>query len=328
MERQIDFSHGRLMLCGACTHRWVVDLAWVDRWERGEETCPRCGVSCEHEDSPRVTVDPDDPALDDRVTRLHWYHTSTQPDWPSGNYDPAACLSAQSRKMMGGDHRVREWAARQQAKALHVGTYEAAVHNMLRRIRDQACRGSQFYLYRVHLRPSVRVREGWLIDPSDFVGDVMLADVCPPGVDVARYLNYHEDPGGLSLALGRNAIDSVQQVAVPLPDSWDEDWVRDAVLALENSSDTVVPVTGRLGQFMRPSSERVDLGRELGAALASRLPVNLQDQFVSAAALLEGEHSVSWARRTSAIASLVVHPWRVLAALDQAGRRRLSPQPL
>ncbi|MEU7320955.1 hypothetical protein ABZ682_10385 [Streptomyces griseoviridis] len=52
-------------------------------------------------------------------------------------------------------------------------------------------------------------------------GDVVLDQICPPGVDIARYLNYHEDPGGLSLALGREAAAGVQQVPVPLPDAWD-----------------------------------------------------------------------------------------------------------
>lgn len=133
-----------------------------------EETCPGCGMTCEHEDSPRVTVDPDDPALDDdRVARFFWYHTSTLPDWPTRNFDPAAVLTSETRMMMGGGERVAEWAARQEAKALHVGTYEAAVHNMLRRIRDQADQRSQFYLYRVRLKPSAVVREGWLVDPSN-----------------------------------------------------------------------------------------------------------------------------------------------------------------
>ncbi|MDT0615538.1 hypothetical protein [Streptomyces lancefieldiae] len=197
MERWIDFSRDRRMLCGACGHQWRVDLDWIDRWERGGEKCPGCGLTCEHEDAPRVTVDPDEPALDDDwVVTVSWYHTSTQPDWPRRDFDPAAVLTAETRMRMGGDERVAAWAARQRAKALHIGTYEAAVHNMLRRIRDQADRGNQFYLYRVHLRPSVVVREGWLVDPSDFVGDVVLDEVCPPGVGVARYLNYHETPAG------------------------------------------------------------------------------------------------------------------------------------
>ncbi|WP_328549580.1 MULTISPECIES: hypothetical protein [unclassified Streptomyces] len=204
MERLIDFSRDRRMLCGGCGRRFVVDLDWIDRWEQGGERCPGCGLTCEHEDAPRVTVDPDDPALDDDRVAVFW-HTSTQPDWPTRDFDSAAVLTPETRMMMGGDEHAAAWAARQRAKALHIGTYEAAVHNMFRRIRDQADRGNQFYLYRVHLNPSVVVREGWRIDPSDFVGDVVLDEVCPPGVDVARYLNYHEDPGGLSLVLGEGS---------------------------------------------------------------------------------------------------------------------------
>lgn len=312
------------MLCGRCGHRWRVDLDWIDRWEQARETCPGCGVTCEHEDSPRVTLDSCDPALDDdRVAQFSWYHTSTQADWPTRDFDPAAVLTPETRRLMGGEQRVSAWAARQQAKALHVGTYEAAVHNMLRRIRDQADQRRQFYLYRVRLKPSVVVREGWLVDPSNFVGDVVLDEVCPPGADVARYLNYYEDPGGLSLALGRDAIASVQRIAVPLPDAWDRDWVRDAVAAFVGASDTDTPVTGKLVRFTRPPSSRTVLGRELGAFLAGRLPVNLQDQFASAAALAEGEDPEQWARRTSGLFHLIDDPTRVLAALDRQDPREV-----
>lgn len=324
MERRIDFSRDRSMLCGACGHRWRVDLDWMDRWEQAKEACPGCGLTCEHENSPRVTIAPDDLALDnDKVAHLFWYHTSTQPDWPTKDFDPAAGLTPETRLRMGGEQRVAAWAARQRAKALHVGTYEAAVHNMLRRIRDQADQRSQFYLYRVHLEPSVMVREGWLIDPSNFVGDVVLDEVCPPGVDVARYLNYHEDPGGLSLALGKDAIASVQQVAVPLVDVCDESWMRDAAAALTNAAETVVPATGRLARFMRPSSPRAVLGRELGAALADRLPVNLRGPFASAAAFVERDDADQWARRTSGLFGLIEGPERALAALDEAVHREV-----
>ncbi|MFF8021862.1 hypothetical protein ACFZDJ_12175 [Streptomyces sp. NPDC007896] len=318
VERRIDFWRERQMLCGRCDHRWCVDLDWFDRWEQAKETCPGCGMTCEHEDSPRVTVDSGDRALDDdRVAQFSWYHTSTQPDWPTRHFDPAAVLTPETRRRMGGEQRVSAWDARQRAKALHVGTYEAVFHNMLRRIRDQADRRSQFYLYRVRLKPYVVVREGWLVDPGNFVGDVVLDEVCPPGVDVARYLNYHEDPGGLSLALGRDAIAGVQRIAVPLPDTWDGGWVRDAVAALEGVSGTAVPATGKLARCMRPSSSRAVLGRELGASLAGRLPVNLQAPFASAAAFAEGEDPEQWARRTSGLFDLIDDPTRVLAALDQ-----------
>lgn len=103
-----------------------------------------------------MTVDPGDSTLDDdQVAQLSWYHTSTHPDWPTRDFDPAALLTAETRMRMGGELRVADWAARQRARALHLGTYEAAVQNMLRRMDDQDDHGSQFYLYRVQLKPSV-----------------------------------------------------------------------------------------------------------------------------------------------------------------------------
>ncbi|MEU8600070.1 hypothetical protein [Streptomyces parvulus] len=324
MERRIDFWRERQMFCGRCDHGWRVDLDWIDRWEQATETCPGCGMTCEHEDSPRVTLDSCDPALDgDRVAQFFWYHASTQAHWPTRDFDPSAVLTPEMRRRMGGEQRVSAWVASQRAKALHVGTYEAAVHNMLRRIRDQADQRSQFNLYQVRLKPSVVVREGWLVDPANFVGDVVLDEVCPPGVDVARYLNYHEDPGGLSLALGRNAIASVQRIAVPLPDTRDGGWVRDAVAALEGVSDTAAPATGKLALRMRPPSARAVLGRQLGASLADRLPVNLRNQFRSAAVFAEGEDPERWARRTSGLFDLIDDPTSVLAALDQQDPREV-----
>lgn len=324
VERPIDFWRDRCMLCGACGHEFVVDLEWIDRWEQSGEKCPGCGLTCEHQGAPRVTVNPDDPALDvDLVAQVSWYHTSTQPDWPSKDFDPAAGLTSETRLGMGGDERVAAWVARQRAKALHVGTYEAAVHNMLRRMARQADSGSQFYLYRVRLRPDVVVREGWVVDPSNCVGDVALDGVCPPGIDVARYLNYHEDPGGLSLALGRDAIASVQQVALPLPDHGLAGWRNRAVAALECASVDRVPTKDILGRCRPGSSRRAMVGHELGAALAARLPVNLRGQFEAAVSFVEGDAPAQWASRGPARCSSP----STYSARRQTSRKRSSNSP-
>lgn len=326
MERQIDFFRERHMLCGACDHGWVVDLDWVDRWEQAEEACPVCGVTCEHEDSPRVTADPDDPALkDDQIVQFSWYHTSTHSDWPSRDFDPAVVLTAETRIRMGGDERVAAWAARQRAKAFHDGMYEAAVHNMLRRIYDQTDRGAAFHLYRVLLKPSVVVQDGWVIDPSNFVGDVVLEGVFPPGVDVACYLNYHEYPIGLSLALGREAIESVQQIAVPLPGTWDDDWVRDAVAVLDDASESepAPPATISFARFVPPTPPRVLAARELASAVADRLPSILRRQFMSAAAFADGTNPLQWASSTSSLLALIEDPYRVLVELDGQAKRKV-----
>ncbi|MFC0674526.1 hypothetical protein [Brachybacterium hainanense] len=325
MERPIDFSRDRSMLCAACHHRFRVDLDWIDRWEQGGEKCSGCGLTCEHEDAPRVTVDLDDPALDDgQVARFAWYHTSTHADWPTEDFDPAAVLTPVTRRRMGGDEHVAAWAARQRAKALHVGTYEAAIHNMLRRIANQADSRSEFHLYRVRLRPDVVVRESWVVDPSDWLGDVVLADVCPPGVDVTRYLNRREDPGGISLALGRDAIASVQQVSLPLPLDGPDHWASRAVAALESASAAPVPTEDILGRSRPGPSRRSAVASELAADLAARLPVNLRLQVESAAAFRDGDDPEKWARRASGLLGLIEAPERVLAALDAAELRLVS----
>lgn len=312
------------MLCGQCGRQWVVDLDWIDRWEQGQESCPGCGLTCEVETAPRVTVDPDDPALDDEnVAQLIWYHTSTQPDWPTQDFDPAAELTEETRQRMGGDHHVARWTERQRAKALHVGTYEAAIHNMLRRIDDQADHGRQFYLYRVSLAPTITVREGWLIDPSNFVGDVVLDEVCPPGVDVARYLNYHEDPGALSLALGRAAIASTQRIAIPRSGD-DPGWVATAVDELERATVTSPPSAGGrpIGRRSAPSPKSVR-ARELAASLAKRVPVNLRWQFEAAAAFEDDQEPEDWAWYVMSLVSLLLAPERVLAELGREAIRCL-----
>ena len=74
---------------------------------------------------------------------------------------------------------------------------------------------------------------------------------------------------------------------------------------------------------MRPSSARADLASKLVAALADCLPVNLRDQFASAAAFEEGEDPARWACWTGGLLDLVDAPERALEALDDAGLRQV-----
>lgn len=306
------------MLCGQCEHLWVVSLDWIDRWEQAQEECPSCGVTCEQETAPRVTVDENDPALNHRmVSRLAWYHTSTHPDWPAEDFDPTVVLTPHTRRMMGGDARVARWAERQRSKALHIGTYEAAIHNMFRRMHNQADHSSQFYLYRVYLRPTIAVRKDWLIDPSNFVGDVVLNEVCPPGNDVARYLNYHEDPGGISLALGRESIIGTQQLAIPHASNNHRDWVSDAVTELQNAVDTPEP-SSKLSRFrsFRASTPQETKAREIAADFSQRLPINLRSQFQAATAFRNDSYE-DWARHFRALADLIQDPDAVISELNK-----------
>lgn len=143
VDRLPDFHRWRMTRCAACGHKQAFDADWFERWSRGEETCPGCGVDCTAEDATRVEADPADPALDDSlVLSLSWWHTSTHADWPPEDFDPTARLDGTTLQRMGGDEATERRASRQREKALHVGTYEAAVQNMPAQNRSSRRRGS------------------------------------------------------------------------------------------------------------------------------------------------------------------------------------------
>lgn len=221
IERAIDFDRLLYMRCGYCRHEWSVDANWLDRFDQGKESCPECGTDCQTEDRPDFWAPGGDPACDDSLVRnLYWYHTSAQPNWPNRTLDPAARLTEDSKlrmKEIGTDGRsLDRWTTRQKAKALHVGTYEAAIENMLRRIRNQDGSSEQFYLYRVRLGADATVEPGLRREPTDFVGDTHFAELGVQDFNTLRYVNTHEAPSSVSLAIMIDAIDSVQGISVPL----------------------------------------------------------------------------------------------------------------
>ncbi|MEU2142075.1 hypothetical protein [Nocardia rhamnosiphila] len=100
---------------------------------------------------------------------LYWYHSSTHAVWPDRDFDPAAQLTDETKRRMEsqtGPGAVERWAARQKSKALHVGTYEAAIESMLRRMDNQSDAASQFYLHRVQLRSDCAIEPGIHIESS------------------------------------------------------------------------------------------------------------------------------------------------------------------
>ncbi|MGW0005890.1 hypothetical protein [Nocardia grenadensis] len=131
-----------------------------------------------------------------------------------------------------GPGAVERWAARQKSKALHVGTYEAAVENMLRRMDNQNDAASQFYLHRVQLRSDCAIEPGIHKEPTDWMGDAHLEGKCGPGINALRYVNVHEDPSNVSLAIEISAVWWVQSIPIPLPVDADDPGLRDATARL------------------------------------------------------------------------------------------------
>lgn len=311
------------MRCRSCGHEWRVDAEWLERFDEAKEACPSCGADCRGDDRPDFW------ALDDavlgagaRVREVFWYHSSTHTNWPNFDLDPTATLTEETIRRfetVGTDgHALERWAAREKTKAIHLGTYESAIENMLRRMSDQDGSGSQYYLYRVRVSAHAVVDPEIHPEPTDFVGNVQLEDVAP-GVDVLRYVNTHEDPSSVSLAVSLQAIGSVQGIPIPLPVDQTTPWVQAAATRLREAATRPPrqPQT-QLDRMRRrmPSALSEEL-RELEREVASTIPLGLRDRLYVG----WNEHGAladpaDLAARLAGLAQLVQDPWAIFEALD------------
>jgi hypothetical protein len=219
-ERHRGFDDGYRMHCDCG------DTSYISAGDYHAKSTVDALMPCEHCDrtihfGPAVAAlkDPDDRAFDNgQINTLAWYHTSTQPDWPSTNYasERRAALLRAAARVIPAD-RVDAFVERQLGQTLHVGTYEAAIENMLRRMDDQDDGASQFYLHRVALAIDPhRVNEGYRDENHEAAAQLTTIDLRQSGLDAVRYLNVRESAGSLSLAVLPETIACVQTASLPV----------------------------------------------------------------------------------------------------------------
>ncbi|KGJ79330.1 hypothetical protein GY21_05355 [Cryobacterium roopkundense] len=323
MEREIDFARPRRMRCGSCRLEWSVNAEWLERFDRALVGCPCCGTDCQSEDHPNFWVAQEDAAHDDSLVRKqYWYHSTTHADWPNRDFDPTALLSDVTKKRMeqlgSGGGGLGRWAERQRAKALHIGTYEAAVENMFRRMRNQDGSAEQFYLYRVRLSPDCVIEFGVQEEPTDFVGDAHLADVCGVGVNTFRYVNTHEDPSSISLAVEIDALHVVQRIRIPLEVPLSDPWVVEGTERLLDAASRPAPFPKTAVERLRrmPSALAVEAQR-IETDASTHLPLELRDR-ISAAFEEANFHTEpsAYPAKLRGLVQLVGNPQAVLHLLD------------
>jgi hypothetical protein len=320
------------MRCGSCRHDWHVSAEWNDRFNQALETCPTCGTDCQGEDRPDFCVVPDEPLHNDGVTREHyWYHSSTHSNWPDRDFDPAAGLTEITKRHMeatsGAPGAVERWADRQKSKALHLGSYEAAIENLFRRMRNQDDDGAQFYLYRVQLTRDCVIEPGIHPEPTNLLGDANLADVCRPDVQVLRYVNVHEDPSSVSIAIELSAIHAVQGMAIPLQVEASDVQVVQAIARLRNAASEPPPPLpeGRLQKlrWQVPSPLTLE-ARRLETDISAGLPPALKDTFsVGFNEADFGSNPAVFPVKLIGLAHLIMDPQAILRALDAQPWRKM-----
>jgi hypothetical protein len=216
IERFDGFAYDYQMHCeGGHTSRVPQDLYWERLSIDALAPCEHCNRDIHYGSLVVALRDPEDRALsNDRVADLAWYHTSTFPDWPSPEY--AALVGPQFQKLgrlVSPVVRDR-FRDRELAKALHVGTYESAIENMLRRMSNQNDANSDFYLHRVSLDLAPGdINVGYRDENHEDASQISLDEL--GGLRAVRYVNTQEAAGSLSLAIHPAAIATIQTIALP-----------------------------------------------------------------------------------------------------------------
>ncbi|MBF6422397.1 hypothetical protein IU436_27550 [Nocardia farcinica] len=189
------FGYDYRMTCEACGDTTVLTAQTYHERQSLDARipCSHCPASIHFGPAVAALRDPNDPTLNDQsAADTAWFHTSTAHDWPSDTHTGPS------------DH------------ALHVGTYAAAVENMLRQMRNQDQANSQFYLHRVRLALTPGdIEPGYRNENHDAAARLKLIDLEDVGVLAVRYLNTHESMGSLSLAIDPAAIGDVATIALP-----------------------------------------------------------------------------------------------------------------
>ena len=356
-ERKIDFAYGYRMTCGVCqTNNWLT--AEEHHAARLQEMVPcSMGHDFKFGNTAIALRDPHDVALNEGlVPQLVWYHTTTVPNWP-----------ARSRPLTADDVRQFELADlsdeqihREKNKALHLGTYEAALESMLRNMHERGDQHSTFYLHRVRLREDVVIEKRLRNENHEPAANITTMDLALLGVNGVRYLNAYESMGGISLAIARGAIESTQGVALPVPELVGNpseatverirsfrkkaQEIRDAHNGPANGSKVIAqrlallkgdpPPIGPLdstaaAEPMAAYRVLAEMNNFVGDQYLDGLSPVVRDTFLRSLhrPLPSEDHAadLAWLSKFMALAALFTHPGDVLRALDDQPWKDVNP---
>jgi len=216
IERPVSFRYGYNMKCEHCGGVTPLSAStyYREQSHSAHIKCAHCPCDIHYGPLAMALRDAGDPVLDDQVAvGVAWYHTSTDSCWPTRSRKMAPAEIAFLRHMVLDDaaERVRE---RHENQALHLGTYQAAVESMLRKMRDEGMAGERFLLYRVALRRDVTIEPGYRNETLAEVSQITQAEL--GGLGAIRYLNTWESPGSISLAVHPRSLAAVQGIALPV----------------------------------------------------------------------------------------------------------------
>lgn len=183
--------------------------------------CGRCGAEVDVTQVRPVLRNLNDIALQyDCVARLYWYHSSPYERWPDTEAYGAAFKAQIAKGPTRGPFTLQQLLEQHTTRAVHIGTYEAAIENMLRRLHDQDRHDGSSIRYWLH-RVQIHLNPGDLApdvgeELADWMGNVPLSMLHERGgARAVRYVNTNEADGSISVAIDPAVIATVATIEIP-----------------------------------------------------------------------------------------------------------------
>lgn len=216
IERPVSFRYGYNMQCEHCGRLTPLSAStyYREQCHSARIKCLHCPGDIHYGPSAVALRDARDPALDDQAALdTAWYHTSTFSCWPPSGRPMTPAEAAFLHR--GTPDYVADLAReRHENQALHLGTYEAAIESMLRKMRDQDMADERFWLYRVALRRNMTIEHGYRNETIEEIAQITQMEFGDSGA--IRYLNTWESPGSISLAVHPRSLAAVQGIPLPI----------------------------------------------------------------------------------------------------------------
>lgn len=351
IERSVGFSYGFNMTCGVCEGVTPIGAdTYLRDSQHARVQCQHCAGEIWYGPNAMALRDADDPALDDdSAYRVAWYHTSAVPGWPADSR-PMTPGQAEFIAHMASPDVVEAVRERHEDQALHLGTYEAAIESMLRKMHYDDAGGTQFWLYRVALRrDGTTIRPGYLNESREEISQATQNELGEWGV--VRYLNTWESPGSISIAVRPRSLAAVQGIPLCVsslsagagpPLARKIAGIRDRIRQIEASRDDEPDLLEQFRQRSaaalgftlprEPTPEQRDLEESIGQLIAAQylpgISLLVRDKFSRAmlawSQAQEPEPDApSFVDRFSLMATALTRPGNLQSALDAKVPRML-----
>lgn len=314
------FGYSYWFTCVGCGGRVEVEADLFELQCTGQADFSVCACSTAvdvTDQSPTLRHTEDIALQTDSVSRLVWYHSSRYENWPdleayTADITAMAMQTAGRFSMIDPDRII----ATKLSLAVHLGTYEATIENLLRRLEDQDRTDffeTRYWLHRVEIA---------LTNPDDLhfevidefrnlFGDVELAQLQALGARAVRYVNLHEAIGSVSLAIDPALVCTVSTIELP---------VAEATLAETASAAAATAKMVAAAQSDDDSSaEWSEFVEILQSEYLSGVNPQVREPFLNAVGAYDDP--AEFHRRFRVVAGLLMRPHVVVDMLATAPRR-------